>query len=47
MQTIPIMAISPGHVPAINPVAKIAEGWILEWQAERGDGDLPADGGAP
>jgi len=28
------MAISPGHVPAINPVAKIVEGWIVEWQAE-------------
>ncbi len=29
------MGISPGHVPAINPVAKIVEGWIMEWQAER------------
>ncbi len=34
------MGISPGHVPAINPVARIVEGWILEWQAERGQGDL-------
>jgi hypothetical protein len=29
------MGISPGHVPAINPVARIVEGWILEWQAAR------------
>lgn len=29
------LAISPGHTPAVNPVAKIVEGWILEWQAER------------
>jgi hypothetical protein len=29
------MGISPGHLPSINHVAKIVEGWILEWQAER------------
>ena len=28
------LAISPGHLPSINPVAKIVEGWILEWQSE-------------
>ena len=26
-------AILPGHVPAINPVAKIVEGWTEEWIA--------------
>ncbi len=28
-------AISPGHLPSTNPVAKIVEGWILEWQADK------------
>jgi len=30
------MGISPGHLPSINPVAKIVEGWILEWQSANG-----------
>jgi hypothetical protein len=29
------MAISPGHIPSINPVAKLVEKWIVEWQAEQ------------
>jgi hypothetical protein len=29
-------AIAPGGTPAINPVAAIVEGWIVEWMREHG-----------
>ena len=39
--------IGKGSTPENNPVAAITEDWILEWQAERGEGDwiTLADGG--
>ncbi len=34
------LAIREGYTPEINPIAALVEEWILEWQAERGEGDL-------
>ena len=34
------LALCPGHTPENHPVAAITEGWILEWQAARGQGEL-------
>ncbi len=30
-------AIRPGHTPALNPVAKVVEGWIVEWMAKQAE----------
>lgn len=38
------MHLSPGHTPAISQVARITEGWILEWMAVH---PLPAEVAAP
>ena len=29
------LAISKGHTPENHPIAKIVDGWIVEWQAEQ------------
>ncbi len=34
------LAIRRGHTPDTSQIAAITEGWILEWQAARGEGEL-------
>lgn len=35
-----VLKIAPGHTPSNNTSASRLEAWILEWQAQRGEGDL-------
>jgi len=34
------LALRPGHTPDVSQVAAITVNWVLEWQAERGEGEL-------